>query len=189
MLVAVKAWVDGQIATGGALGTTYTTVWGSQDGPRPVYPYAVLRVLNPPHSVGGKPAYSLIPGETEEDPDITRAEFDSEFAIRLELLSRAPLDAASGVDETVRLIHAVEASLWSVPRLELLQNAGLALVSTGPPTSIPVVVGFGFERRSYLDVVFRARTRVDAETTVLDSDSFAVVGTIDDGVVTGTVGV
>lgn len=178
MHVAIRTWAVAQLSG-------YAVIWANQDGPYPGHPYAVLRVVSPPGSVGGHPVTTLVPGTS----DVTRTEYDSEFTVRVELLSRAVLDSTTGLDVTTSGVHSLEASLWTAPQLEAFNVAGLALVSVSKPQSIPSIAGFGFERRAYIDVLFRARTRIDSATPVLDDTSFAVGTVLVDGVLEGTLGV
>lgn len=191
--VALKSWVDGQLGEDGALlayaAGEYTTVWGHQNGPRPDLPYAVLSWPRAFATVGGKPARSIVDGE--DDTFVERVEYDAEAVFRVEIFSSAALDPDSGVDEALALACGLEASIRTSRQLELFMLAGLAFVENGPPLAVPVVAGFGFERRAQLDITFRARVRVDAlDVPVLDSTSVTdISGTVDeDGAIIGTVG-
>jgi hypothetical protein len=187
MLQAVKTWLDGQVAAGGTLvvagyaAAAYSTIWGQQDGPYPGHPYAVLQVVDPPASIDGKPARDVL-----NNGALERNEYDALMTVRVELLSRAPLDPASGVEETMRLAGGLEASLRTSAQNEAWSVAGLGFVRTRPPLAIPQVVGFGFERRTQLDVVFTVRVRVDVQNPFL-LNAPVVSGTVDgSGNVTGT---
>lgn len=198
MHIAIRDWLCAQIATTGPSGAPvdptllslmaapYVVVWEAQDGPSMDYPYATLHVVDAPKSVGGKPVYT-VEGSSSK---VSRLEYDSRFTVRAKLLSRAPLDELSGVDEVSLLIHALEATLSTSKQIEAFGVAGLALISNTQPVLIPSIVGFGFERRAYFDIVFGARTRIDVSNPpILDNTSVPVDGTIDvDGLVHGHVG-
>lgn len=181
MQLALYTWIFGQIGTGGLLigrfaTAPYTVIWGDQDGPYPGHPYAVLRLVSPPDTIGGLPARGLVDqGATADE----RIEFDSEFTFRCELLARTPLDPASGMDEVTRLAHALRVSLHSSQVLEALNVAGLAVVNVQKALNVPVVAGFGFERRVRFDAIFRARTRLDViDVPFLDENSLKVRGQV-----------
>src|SRR5258708_21023832 len=185
MMQTIFAWAKGQIASSGALSgyeaAPYTVIWGVQDGPYPGHPYATLQVVQPPATDGGKPERTVF--DNHMGGSTTRAEYDANMFVRLELFSRAPLDPNSGLDETIVLINALEASLRTSQQLEAFAKAGLAFVENRPPLSVPMVAGFGFERRSQLDINFRVRVRVNTKSPIIDIPG--VSGTVDfDGTVT-----
>lgn len=193
MNVALKTWVDAQIAASGDLvayaAAPYTVVWGSQSGPRPALPYAALSWAIPIAGLGGKPSVEMI--DNLDDTFTRRQEYDGEGVFRIELLSRADLDPDSGTDEVMPLLAGLEASLYNPLQTELFTAAGLAFGETrGPPLAIPQVAGFGNERRGRLDVAFRARVRVDViNYPVLVSASLNdIEGTVDGNEVEITIG-
>lgn len=190
--IAIKTWIDSQIAPGGVLTSfaeaPYTVIWGYQSAPRPALPYAVLSWATGLGTIGGKPSRTII--DNGDDTFTERSSYDAEMLLRIELLSRAPLDPDSGLDETMPLLSGIEASLITSRQQELFTNAGLAFIETRSPLVIPVVAGFGYERRARMDVLFRARVRVDdVDVPVLVSGSLSdIASTVEDGVVTVTVG-
>jgi hypothetical protein len=188
---ALYAWVVGQLGAGGALtalfASPYTVIWGHQDGPRPPYPYAILYWAAPLASLDGKAERQLI--DNGDDTFTTSDEYDAQGTVRIELLSKSELDPSTGLDETLSLVSGLEASLRTMRQVEAFTAAGLAFV-TSSALSIPVVSGFGFERRTRLDCVFRARVRVDvADVPVLEMDSLNDIETDADGsTISGIVG-
>lgn len=165
----------------------YNVVWGYQDGPKPAHPYAVLMLQRPLASVGGLPARQIAAGAGDTSNE--RLEHDAEMLLRVEILTRAPLAPDSGMDETVPLLTGLEASAHVRSQLEAFTAAGLALVSTRA-MAIPFVAGFSQERRGSIDVVFRARVRVDAiDVPVLEMESLNdITGSVNESEVTITVG-
>lgn len=165
----------------------YATIWGNQDGHRPALPYAVMSIPLPPAGLG-MPSKTTI--DNGDDTFDRRYEYDARFTFRVELLSRAPLGADDGVDETMPLLAGLEASLRTEEQIEMFTAAGIAFIENRDPLAIPRVMGFGTERRGQLDLVFGTRVRVDVPNVpVLDSGSLdEVLATVEDGDITGSVG-
>jgi len=179
MLVAVRDWLVGQVGSGGALSglmaAPYSVVWASQDAPYPGHPYATLRVVEPPRSLGSNTEERVLAG-TDLAP-IERDEYDADLTVRVELLSKAGLDPNSGMDETLLVMSGLEASLRTSLVLEKLAVAGIPFINNRPPLSVPVVAGFGFERRAQMDMLMRLRVRVDVTAQLVDPPD--VTGTVD----------
>lgn len=157
MTTALWTWVNGQVGTGGAIAglaaAPYSVLWAEQDAPA-AHPYATLRIVDGPKGLGTWPVQSL-----SADGTTSLREYDSEMTLRVSFFSKVPLSTA-GIDETQQLAHALDGSLCADGVLQALQDAGLAGFLTKPPIQVPQVAGFGRERRTYIEIILRARTRI-----------------------------
>lgn len=190
MLKAVRDWLVGQIGVSGKLASlmtaSYSVIWAAQDAPYPGYPYATLRVTEPPRGLGDAATNERALADDGSGGTVERNEYDANLVIRVELLSKTGLDPNSGMDETVLLANALEASLRTGAVLEAFSVAGIPFIDNRSPLSIPVVAGYGFERRTQLDLMMRIRVRVDVTAQLVDPPD--VTGTVDfQGHVTGSV--
>lgn len=159
---ALKSWFAGV--------TGLKTIWADGGGPRPAYPYGVLKVISPPSEEGGADEIRKSLGVTEGSEVEYRLVGNRLITVSCQVLTNAKTDGNDPDLHAMHYLSIAQASLALPSARKTLVDGRLAVVQQGSITDLTGVVDADFITRGALDVIFRIP--VDILPAAAQSDGY-----------------